>query len=89
MFYKKVVLKNFCNIRRKTPVLESLFKKVSRLKACNFLKKRLQHGCFCEYWEISKNTYFEEHVQTAASVNTTTSKRKVILSFHVTAPLTH
>ena len=21
----------------------------------------------CEYWEISKNTYFEEHLRTAAS----------------------
>ena len=24
---------------------------------------------FCEYSEISKNTYFEEHLQTAASVS--------------------
>ena len=23
----------------------------------------------CEYWEIFKNTYFEEHLQKAASVN--------------------
>ena len=24
----------------------------------------------CEYWEISKNTYFEEHLRTAASEET-------------------
>ena len=23
--------------------------------------------CSCEYWEISKNTFFEEHLRTAAS----------------------
>ena len=27
-------------------MLESLFNKVAGLKACNFIKKRLQHGCF-------------------------------------------
>ena len=31
VFYKKVVLKNFRNIHRKTPVLESLFNKVASL----------------------------------------------------------
>ena len=31
---------------------------------CNFLEKRLQHILtgFCEYCEIIKNTYFEEHL---------------------------
>ena len=40
---KKHVLKDFY---RKTPVLESLFNKLAELKACNFIKKRLQHRCF-------------------------------------------
>ena len=31
-FYK------FCNIHRKTPVLDSLFHKVLSLQACNFIK---------------------------------------------------
>ena len=31
-------------------------------------KRGLQHMFFCEYWEISKNTYFEEHLRIAASV---------------------
>ena len=34
---------------------------------CNFIKKRLQHMFSCEYWKISKNTYLEEHLRTAAS----------------------
>ena len=34
------------NIHRKTPVLKSLFNKVAGLKACNFIKKRLQRRCF-------------------------------------------
>ena len=36
----------FCNIHRKTAVLESLFTKVADLKSCNFIKERLQHRCF-------------------------------------------
>ena len=36
----------FRNVYRKTPVLESLFKKVSSRKAFDFIKKRLQHRCF-------------------------------------------
>ena len=48
---KSVFLKNgrpcFCNIHRKTlHVLESLFNKAAGHKACNFIKKRLQHRCF-------------------------------------------
>ena len=48
----KNILKNWCsqncrNIHRKTPVLESLFKKFVSLQACNnFNKKRLQHRFF-------------------------------------------
>ena len=35
-----------CNIYRKTPVLESLFRKVASLEACNFIKTRVQHRSF-------------------------------------------
>ena len=35
----------------KTPVLESHFNKVAALKASNSIKKRLQTGFSCEYWE--------------------------------------
>ena len=30
----------------KTHVLESLFNKISGLKVCNFIRKKLQHRCF-------------------------------------------
>ena len=33
---KKLFLKFFCNILRKTPVLEFLFKKITGLQACNY-----------------------------------------------------
>ena len=46
MIFKKGVLEQFCNIHRKIIVLESLFNKVSGLKAFNFIKKILQHRCF-------------------------------------------
>ena len=50
-------------------MLRSLFNEVAVLQACNFIKKRLQHRCFaCEYCKIFEKTYFEEHLQTAASV---------------------
>ena len=39
MFCKIGVLKNFA------PVLESIIDKVAGLKACNFIKKRLQYRC--------------------------------------------
>ena len=43
-------------------MLESLFSKVASPKACNFIKKRLQHKIF----EIVKNPYFEEQLRMIA-----------------------
>ena len=48
-------------------MLESRFNEVAGLKICNFIKKRLQHKCFPVKFQIFKNTYFEEHLQTTAS----------------------
>ena len=46
---------------------ESLFNENGDLRACNFIKKRLQHGMFpCEIRKFLKNTYFEEHLRTNA-----------------------
>ena len=47
------------------PVLGSLLNKAAALQPCNFIKKKLQHRCFCE---IFKNKYFEEHLRTAATI---------------------
>ena len=50
-------------------MLESFFfNKVEGLQACNFIKKRLTQVFSCEYSKFFKNTYFEEHLWTVASV---------------------
>ena len=41
MFLKIGVLKNFRNISRRTPVLETPFNKVTDMKVSNFIEKRL------------------------------------------------
>ena len=46
VFYKRSCSLKFSNIHRKTSVLESIFIKVVFLKACNSIKKRLQHRFF-------------------------------------------
>ena len=51
-----------------TPVLETLFNKAAAFQACNFIRKKLRHRFSCDYCEIFKNTYFEEHLRTAAIV---------------------
>ena len=44
LFFKISVLKNLFHF--KTSMVEFLFNKVAALKACNFIKKKLQHKCF-------------------------------------------
>ena len=51
VFYKRSCFQKFCNIYRKTPVVESLFSKV--------VPKQIFSR---EYCKIFKNTYFEEHL---------------------------
>ena len=48
-----------------TPVLESLFRKVSDFQSCSFIKKRFQRRCF-HVAKFLQNTYFEEHLRAAA-----------------------
>ena len=37
-------------------------------EACNFIKKETLAQVFsCEFWEISENTFFTEHLWTTAS----------------------
>ena len=62
VFCKKVLLK-FRKFYMKTPMLESLFN-----RAYNFYYKETPvEVFFCEYCEISKNTYFEQNLRTTAS----------------------
>ena len=50
---QKTFLQRFCNIYRKTSVLESLLSNVVCLKAYNFIKKRLHQRCFpCEIYKM-------------------------------------
>ena len=61
----------FRKIHEKTPVLESLFNKVSGLKACKFIKKEtMAQMFFCEIYEIFKNTFFHRIPSVATSENT-------------------
>ena len=80
MFYKESCSEKFRNIHRKTPVPESLFNKVAGLRpstllkkrpgaACNFIKKETLAQVFsCEFYELSKDTFFYRTPSVAASV---------------------
>ena len=68
MFYEQNLSWKYCDVHRKTLVLESLFKKASGLRACNFIRTLSTHLFSYEYCEIFKNTFFEEHLRGAASV---------------------
>ena len=65
--FKKLFLKTWQHILKKTPGLESVFNKEAVLQACNFIKMTLQYVLSCEYCQISRNTYLEKHLQKAAS----------------------
>ena len=59
---KQVFLKFSQN--KKTPVLASLFNEVAGLRACCFMKKRLQQNCFLVKYVTSLRTpVFTEHLQ--------------------------
>ena len=50
------------------------FKKNAGLQPCNFIKKRLEQGCFFANTDkFLENTYFEEHLWTAAWLETAES----------------
>ena len=60
IYLKTGVFLRFCNIRRKTPVLDSLFNKVAELKACVFIKKETPTQEFsCEYCKIFKSSFLQ------------------------------
>ena len=75
MFFK-VFLKNSPQ-RNTSCVLDcwSLFlNKVSGLKACKFIKKRLQHRCFTgKFAEFSRTTFFTEHLLSKSDADSQTS----------------
>ena len=62
---KKVFLKMFAKLKKKTPLLESTVKKLKRCmtQAYNFIKNRLQYKCFPLNFAKFKSTFFAEHLQ--------------------------
>ena len=64
------VLKNFAKFTGKHLYQSLFFNKAAGLRpeACNFIKKEtLAQVFFCEFCEISKNTFFIEHLWAIAS----------------------
>ena len=70
---KKSVFKNFA-----IPTEFTCVGVCSGLKTCNFIEKRLQHKNSCEYCEIFKKIYFEEHLGKATS--TRLMKKSLLIS---------
>ena len=62
MFYKKRCSEKFCNIYRKTPVPESLY------KLQLYLKRNSGTGIFLIILYIFKSTFFTEHLWMTASI---------------------
>ena len=70
VFFAKRCSQKFHKIHRKTPVPESLFKQSCKPEASNFIKKKTLAQVFsCGFCEISKNTFFTEHLWTTASAS--------------------
>ena len=68
VFYNKRCSYKFRKYHRKTSVPESLFQPKCRPEACNFIKKEsLPHMFSCEFYKISKNAFFTEHLRTTTS----------------------
>ena len=64
----KGVLRNFAKFTGKHLCQSLFFNKVAGA-ACNFIKKETLTQVFsCEFCEISKNTFFTEHLRTTASI---------------------
>ena len=66
-YIKKVFLEILQNSQENTCARASFLIKL-KASSCNFIKKEtLAQMFFCEFCEISKNTFFEEHLLAAAS----------------------
>ena len=65
VLWKKVFLNVLQNSQENTCTRVSF---LIKLQASGLLKKRFWHRLFCEFCEISKNTFFTEHVRETTSV---------------------
>ena len=74
-FIKKLFLKISRYSQENTCVGVSFLIKLQALRPVTLLKRDSDTGFFsCEYCEIFKNTYFEEHLRTAVTENIPCSK---------------
>ena len=69
MFYIKAFLKISATFTRKYICWSLFFKKLQARWSVALLKRDFNTGVFCKDCEVFKNTYFEEHLPTAASDN--------------------
>ena len=77
---KKAVLKNIA-IFTGIHLCWSLFLiKLQALRPATLIKETPTQVFFCEHCEVFKNTYFEKHLQTTASVNATAEVFQEILA---------
>ena len=67
MLHKKYSSQKFRNTHSNTSVLEPFLNDVATLKLIP-IKETLKRVFSCEYCEIVKSTYYEEHLWTAASL---------------------
>ena len=68
---RKGILRNFARFTGKQMCQILVFNKVAGLRPATLLKKEAHAQVFsCEFCEISKNTFFAEHLGTTASVDT-------------------
>ena len=72
VFYEKGVLRNFAKFtRKKLPGARDSFLTKLQAEAGNFIKKETLVQVFsCEFFEISKNTFFHKKPLVAASAST-------------------
>ena len=65
---RKGVLRSFAKLTGRHKCHSLFFNKVYRPQACNFIKEEtLAQVLSCEFSEISKNTFFTEHLRMTAS----------------------
>ena len=85
-YVRKGILRNFANLTRKHQCKSLFFNKIagSLQEICNFIKKETLAQVFS--FEISKNTFFTEHLRATASENLTQvlSREHLILLVFIT-----
>ena len=83
VFWRKALFKKFINIHNKTPILESLFNKVTDLQACNFIKNNnstffTKHLLWLLLYVQTKGQYYLNFFVWYFNIKTTFKKLKCV-----------